>query len=152
MEKVEFKIKKDNKEIEKLINQEATNDLLFKIGLPNTDYLDFTFDNEIKIISKYIIIGKYFKYDIAIDMDNNKSVFIYNGKVKMLINSSLSQFAKFILLFVDFIDKKENNPAGRSMYLHEWGKEMIKIDKEAYEDSGYWWGSLFEQYEQGVLL
>lgn len=153
MENVKFIVKKENREVEKFISHEETKKILFKIGLPEAEeYTDFKFDDKIKIILNNIVIGSFFAYDIIIDLNNKEAIYASKVNSIFFLNSSLGQFSKYILLFVDFINKKIKDPAGRSKYLREWETKMIEIDKESYYHPDYYWGSLFEQYEQGALM
>lgn len=140
-------IKKLNKEVEGLIDKETAR-ILFEIGLPNTDVLDFVFDDELKVRSNYIIFGNHMGNDLVIDLDNNGAIYT-TGKYTLFLNSSLSQFIKYIMLCVDYVNKVQSDPLGRKgrdKHLIAWEKAMIEGDKEAFYHPEYYWGSIHEHF------
>lgn len=152
MMNVKFIVKKPNNEVKRLINDEKTLNVLFETGLPDTKYMDFRFDNELKVSGNYIIVGNHNGNNIVIDLENNGAIYTSGSDDQIFLNSSLSQFSQYIILYADFMNKKIKDPSGRNKYVHEWGKEMIEIDKDSYYNEEYWWGSLIEQYENGALM
>ncbi|NDV95482.1 hypothetical protein D0T84_11260 [Dysgonomonas sp. 521] len=155
MKNVSFIIKKENEEVKKLIDQD-TKKILFETGLPDSKYInyDFIFDKELTLLPDRIIIGKFNKSDLIIDLNKNESIYVHSpddGGL-MYLNSSLSQLVGYILLYVDFMNKKIANPSNKRLYLDEWERKMIDLDKEAYFHENYYWGSFFESYDIGMLI
>lgn len=152
MENVKFIVKKPNNEVRKLINDEEALKVLFETGLPDTEYMDFRFDGELKINGNHIIVGDFNGNDLFIDLENNGAIYAMGTNNPLFFNSSLFQFSQYIVLLADFINKKIKDPSGKSKYIYELGKKMIEVDIDAYNDKQYYWGSIIEEYENSVLL
>ncbi len=155
-------VKTANDEVAALIKDEEVLDILFQKGLPNCSYWDFSFDESISIRNSYIILGSYNKYDLVIDMDSDKSIFILSSDDKdhLFLNSSLGQFVGYLSAYIEFINKKitafyEVKKDGyllkRDEYAQEWKQYMIEKDERAYYHEQYYWGSMLEEHENGMF-
>lgn len=102
-------------------------------------------------------------YDIAIDMDSNKAIYVISAdnEDKLFLNSSLAQFVGYLSAYIEFVnrkctaffkEKRDVYLLKRVEYIREWEKYMIDEDSIAYYHKQYYWGSILEEHENGMFL
>lgn len=142
------------------LSQELTNEdnlIISNIGLPN-DILEFQFVNDISLLSKSeIIIGKTsYNSDIILNLESRKITRDNNLFIsKSLKNLVLQLFIYDTLWKIEIPQKKFGNY--RDNYNHKkYAKflemELLHIDPDLLKnDNGYFWGSLIEDIEFGIV-
>ena len=142
------------------LSQELTNEdnlIISNIGLPN-DILEFQFVNDISLLSKSeIIIGKTSNNsNIILNLESRKITRDSNLFLsKSLKNLILQLYIYDILWKIDIPQKNFGNY--RDNYNHKkYAKflemELLQIDRDLLKnDNGYFWGSLIEDIEFGIV-
>ncbi|WP_347051776.1 hypothetical protein [Flavobacterium olei] len=139
---------------EKLTDEE--NLIISKIGLPN-GVLDFQFINDIFLLSKTEIkIGNTFYNNII--LDTTSKMIIRDDAVflsKSLKNLVLQLYAYDSLWQIIIPEKKFGNyreDRNHKKYAQFLESELLKIDQDLLKnDNGYFWGSLIEDIEFGIV-
>lgn len=142
------------------LSQELTQEdnlIISNIGLPN-DILELQFDNDILLLSKSeIIIGKTsYNSNIILNLESRK--IMRDGSLflsKSLKNLVLQLYVYDTLWKIDIPQKKFGNYRdnhNHKQYAKFLEMELLKIDKDLLKnDTGYFWGSLIEDIEFGIV-
>jgi len=146
------KIKKgiDEETISRMDKETAI--LLFETGIPEFAEFHYFFDEHLFLQNDLIIFGTCNGYNVTVDLNTNESIYILYPQKKLFINSSLKQFTQYINLFKTFKQNIVQNSKLRKDFANEWKNSMIRIDKDAFYDKGYYWGAYLEEYENRILL
>jgi hypothetical protein len=132
--------------------------IISEIGLPN-DVLDFHFVNEICLLSKSEAIIGNTSYDCNVIL-NLKSRNIIKENSNFFLAKSLKHLVLQLYVYDclwnnvipnnDFGPYRENS--NHKKYAKFLERELLKIDQDLLKnDNGYFWGSLIEDIEFGIV-
>lgn len=151
-------IKRDLKFTISEILTEEDNLIISKIGLPN-DVLDFHFENDISLLSKSEAIIGNVSYNGNVIL-NLKSRNIIKDNENCFLAKSLKHLVLQLYIY-DYLWKNviPNNDFGLyrensnyKKYAKFLERELLKIDQDLLKnDNGYFWGSLIEDIEFGIV-
>ncbi|RFS16936.1 hypothetical protein [Emticicia sp. C21] len=149
---------------------EETKYFLYEFGLPNSTWFSFEFTNSEIYNAEYNILnignnGRKFNGEIAsyigIDLNSNEIVMFYNfaENEKCFLGLSLKHFIltmfEFEMFTKEICVKKyfgEIHSQEKKSYLEYLNYRLLQLDKDFYaNDRSYYWGSILEGMEQGVV-